>query len=255
MELVLSMLREMAEYHTLRERMRTLCGVLSVTGCVEAQKAQLIYGLAYDAPSVVVITENDLTAKTFSENLRFYEPDTQLYPAKDLLFYQADVASNLLDQQRMAVFRSLFEKKHTVTVLPAPALMDRVTTPDEMDRQILFLESGEEFDFEELKKSLVLLGYERCAEVTLPGQFAFRGDIMDLWALTEERPVRVEFFGDEIDSMRTFDPESQRSVEEISQLAVYPARDNLGRPAGSSSGSPGKSASFSWTCPGASARR
>ena len=232
MELVLSMLREMAEYHTLRERMRTLSGVLSVTGCVEAQKAQLIYGLAYDAPSVVVITENDLTAKTFSENLRFYEPDTQLYPAKDLLFYQADVASNLLDQQRMAVFRSLFEKKHTVTVLPAPALMDRVTTPDEMDRQILFLESGEEFDFEELKKSLVLLGYERCAEVTLPGQFAFRGDIMDLWALTEERPVRVEFFGDEIDSMRTFDPESQRSVEEISQLAVYPARDNLGQTGG-----------------------
>ena len=277
-------LKELREYEEIRERMRKSTGVLSLTGCVEAQKAHMIYGLSYDVPVTLVIAENDLAAKTLWENLRFYRPEALYYPAKDLLFYQADVASNLLDGQRMTVFRRIAEYTESrragaedgaeagktgtaaagdavaeagktgaaetgdagakaardqagtsdtglTVVLPAAALMDFVTKRGVLMAERVTFRWGEESDFEEIKRVLVLLGYERCAEVEMPGQFAFRGDILDIWPLTEEHPVRIEYFGDEVDSMRAFDPDSQRSVEELSEVTVYPARDATGETA------------------------
>ena len=220
-------LTELREYEEIRSLMRKTTGLLSLTGCVEAQKAHMVYGLSFDMPVTLVITENDLSAKNMQENLRFYDPDVLLYPAKDLLFYQADVASNLLDQLRMLVFRRLAEKKDSVIVVPAPALMDFVTKRETMLTERLTFRWGEESEFEETKRALTLLGYERCGEVSMPGQFALRGDILDIWPLTEDHPVRIEFFGDEVDSMRSFDAESQRSYEELKEIRVYPAHDHV----------------------------
>ena len=262
MELFTEPLRQLREYEELRALMRKTEGVLSLTGCVEAQKAHMIHGLSYDVPLVLAVAENDLAAKQLYENLRFFEPEAVFYPAKDLLFYQADVASNLLDQQRVAVFKRLIEHAeaqaaggagratagsakapaaatadagsaatqapHLVVVLPVPALMDFVTERAVCAAERLVFRWGEESDFEEVKRVLVALGYERCAEVNMPGEFAFRGDILDIWPLAEEHPVRLEFFGDEIDSMRAFDPESQRSIEELKEISVYPANDRTG---------------------------
>ena len=259
-------LRALREYEELRERMRKTEGVLSLTGCVEAQKAHMIYGLSFDVPVTLVAAENDLAAKTIFDNLSFYDPSVLYYPAKDLLFYQADVASNLLDQQRINVMRRLIEQAesrqqrsgdtgkagsgrksaddewmstadaikkaaqsaHVTVVLPIAALMDHVTKRSVMEAERVSFSWGGECDFEEIRRVLVLLGYERCAEVQMPGQFAFRGDILDIWALTEEHPFRIEFFGDEVDSMRSFDPESQRSICELREVTVYPAHDHTG---------------------------
>ncbi len=221
-------LTELREFEEVRERMRRTEGILSLTGCVEAQKAHMICGLSREVPITLVISENELSARTIYENLRFYEPDACYYPAKDLLFYQADVASNLLDQQRVAVMRTLIEKERAVVVLPVTALMDHVTRRAAAEAGRIHFRWGEEFDFETAKRALALLGYERCAETTIPGQFAVRGDILDVWPLTEEHPVRAEFFGDEIDSMRYFDPETQRSIEEIREAVIYPANDRSG---------------------------
>ena len=82
----------------------------------------MIYGLSFDAQITLVIAENDLAARSLHEDLLLYEPGALLYPAKDLLFYQADITSNLLDMQRMRVFRALIEDKHVVVVLPVAAL-------------------------------------------------------------------------------------------------------------------------------------
>ena len=251
--MMIAPLTELREYGEIRGRMRKTDGILSLTGCVEAQKAHMIYGLSYDVPYVLVITENDLSARTVCENLRFFVPDAMLYPSKDLLFYQADVASNLLDGQRMLVMRRMIERREArsgaggalpsgkdgaagggrdgdplVVVVPVTSLMDYVTQRPVMEAERLVLTLGEEYDLEEIRRALVLLGYERCAESQMPGQFASRGDILDIWPLTEPSPVRIEFFGDEIDSMRRFDPESQRSVEEIREIKVYPAHDHTG---------------------------
>ena len=221
-------LKGLPEYQELRERMRKTDGILSLTGCVEAQKAHMIYGLSYDVKKKILVAENDLAAKTLYENIRFYEPDAMNYPAKDLLFYQADIASNELDRMRVRVYRALVEKPRVTVVLPVAALMDFVTRRPFFEASAITLTKDREYDFEELKKNMVLLGYERCAAVEVPGQFSFRGDIVDIWDVTHDHPVRIEFFGENADSMRSFDPVTQRSVEEITSVTVYPANDHTG---------------------------
>ena len=222
-------LSELAEYGEIRDKMKKGKGILSLSGCTEAQKAHMIYGLSYDAKKVLVVTENDLTARAVHANLSFYCPDAGLYPAKDLLFYQADIASNLLAVQRMRVMKMLVEKERAVVVLPAAALMDPVMRRDALTDMCLAFDREDETDLDWIKESLVKMGYERCAEVNLPGQFAVRGDILDIWSLPEEHPYRIELFGDEIDSIRAFDAESQRSLEELARVVVYPAADDAGK--------------------------
>ena len=221
-------LKELADYEAVREKMRRVTGIIAVSGCVEAQKAEMIAGLSAGVPVSLVVSENDLTARTIYENVRFYDPDALLYPAKDLLFYQADIASNELDRQRMEVFRALTERESVTVVMPVTALMDFVTTRSALGAQLISFAVGDTHDFEKVKKELVMLGYERCAAAEMPGQFSFRGDILDIWPLTETHPVRIEYFGDEIDGMRIFDPETQRSIENIEQITVYPANDHTG---------------------------
>ena len=229
MQTFIKPLEELAEYVELRGKMKRGKGVLALSGCTEAQKAHMIYGLSYDAKNVLVITENDLTARTIRENLAFYCPNAGLYPAKDLLFYQADIASNLLDVQRMRVMKGLIENERNVVVLPAAALMDPVMRRDALSDMCIAFDREDETDLDWAKESLVEMGYERCAEVNLPGQFAVRGDILDIWSLPEEHPYRIELFGDEIDSIRAFDAESQRSIEELTRVRIYPAKDNTGK--------------------------
>ena len=228
MQMFLKPLTELAEYSEIRDRMVRGRGIISLTGCIDAQKAHMIYGLSFDAKKVLVITENDMTARVLHEDLSFYYPEAALYPAKDLLFYQADIASNLLDIQRLRAFRALTGEKQAVVVLPASALMDRVSTRESFTDACIALDLGDETDLDWLKKQLTLLGYERTAAVNLPGQFAVRGDILDVWSLTEDHPYRIELFGDEIDSIRAFDAESQRSVEELPRVLIFPACDSVG---------------------------
>ena len=228
-KILLEPLKGLREYEEIRDIMRKETGLVSLSGCVEAQKAQMIGGLTWDVEQVVVVAENDLAGKTLFENLKLYEPDVLWYPAKDLLFYQADLASNALDRQRLTAMQALLrpEERHIV-VLPAAALMDYVTGRAAMTAQTLLFRTGGEYDLDAQKRALTLLGYERSAETDLPGLFAVRGDILDVWPLTADHPVRIEFFGDEIDSIRVFDEESQRSIEEIEEAAVCPANDHTG---------------------------
>ena len=199
--------------------------LISLTGCVEAQRAHMTYGLTYDVPTVVVVTENDLAARTFYEDYRFYETDAKLYPAKDLLFYQADVKGNLLERQRAAAYEALLHKRHAVIVLPAPALMDRITKREIFKASRLDFEKGAEIDLAGTQRQLASIGYTWEAKVEAPGQFSVRGDILDVWNMTASSPVRIELFGDEIDSIRSFDAETQRSNETLKSAEILPATD------------------------------
>ena len=145
-------LKELADYEAVREKMRRVTGIIAVSGCVEAQKAEMIAGLSAGVPVSLVVSENDLTARTIYENVRFYDPDALLYPAKDLLFYQADIASNELDRQRMEVFRALTERESVTVVMPVTALMDFVTTRSALGAQLISFAVGDTHDFEKVKK-------------------------------------------------------------------------------------------------------
>ena len=125
----------------------------------------------------------------------------------------------------MAVFRRLMEEKSGVVVTTFDGLMDHLLPLAFLQKQILEVGSGQTLDIAEWKEKLVELGYERVAQVDGMGQFSIRGGIIDVFPLTEELPVRIELWDDEVDSIRTFDIESQRSIEELERVLVYPATE------------------------------
>src|SRR5207253_6273304 len=114
-----------------------------------------------------------------------------------------------------------------IVVCSARALTQPVMPPQELSAALYTLQVGHEVDLTLMLEHLFKLGYEPVAEVEEPGQFSHRGGIVDLFPPTLPRPVRVEFFGDEIESLRTFDPETQRSLNPVATCVVTPAREAL----------------------------
>ena len=221
-------LEQMAEFEEIEKTIEKKQGIVPVTGCLESQKAHLIHGLSQKAPMRLVIAGDERLAKETYEDLRFYDKNTLFYPAKDLLFFQADIHGNLLIRQRMKVIKALLEEKELTVVTSIDGCMDFLESLGKIKEQLIHYESDSTVDIEQLKNQLVALGYERVGQVEMPGQFSVRGGIVDIYCLTEENPWRIELWGDEIDSIRSFDPESQRSLENLEELTIYPAVEHIG---------------------------
>ena len=187
-----------------------------------------MYGLSGIAPYRLILAEDERRAREIYEDYRFYDRKVYSYPAKDLLFFQADIHGNLLIRQRMKVIKALLEEKELTVVTSIDGCMDFLESLGKIKEQLIHYESDSTVDIEQLKNQLVALGYERVGQVEMPGQFSVRGGIVDIYCLTEENPWRIELWGDEIDSIRSFDPESQRSLENLEELTIYPAVEHIG---------------------------
>ena len=228
MKAFLTPLQGFAEFDQIKEKSKTNKGILQVSGCMESQKSHLMYGLSGIAPYRLILAEDERRAREIYEDYRFYDRKVYSYPAKDLLFFQADIHGNLLIRQRMKVIKALLEEKELTVVTSIDGCMDFLESLEKIKEQLIHYESDSTVDIEQLKNQLVALGYERVGQVEMPGQFSVRGGIVDIYCLTEENPWRIELWGDEIDSIRSFDPESQRSLENLEELTIYPAVEHIG---------------------------
>ena len=228
MKAFLTPLQGLAEFEQIKEKSKTNKGILQVSGCMESQKSHLMYGLSGTAPYRLILAEDERRAREIYEDYRFYDRKVYSYPAKDLLFFQADIHGNLLIRQRMKVIKALLEEKELTVVTSIDGCMDFLESLEKIKEQLIHYESDSTVDIEQLKNQLVALGYERVGQVEMPGQFSVRGGIVDIYCLTEENPWRIELWGDEIDSIRSFDPESQRSLENLEELTIYPAVEHIG---------------------------
>ena len=228
MKAFLTPLQGLAEFEQIKEKSKTNRGILQVSGCMESQKSHLMYGLSGIAPYRLILAEDERRAREIYEDYRFYDRKVYSYPAKDLLFFQADIHGNLLIRQRMKVIKALLEEKELTVVTSIDGCMDFLESLGKIKEQLIHYESDSTVDTEQLKNQLVALGYERVGQVEMPGQFSVRGGIVDIYCLTEENPWRIELWGDEIDSIRSFDPESQRSLENLEELTIYPAVEHIG---------------------------
>ena len=228
MKAFLTPLQGLAEFEQIKEKSKTNKGILQVSGCMESQKSHLMYGLSGIAPYRLILAEDERRAREIYEDYRFYDRKVYSYPAKDLLFFQADIHGNLLICQRMKVIKALLEEKELTVVTSIDGCMDFLESLEKIKEQLIHYESDSTVDTEQLKNQLVALGYERVGQVEMPGQFSVRGGIVDIYCLTEENPWRIELWGDEIDSIRSFDPESQRSLENLEELTIYPAVEHIG---------------------------
>ncbi len=201
-------------------------GTISVTGCGDSQKLNLIAGISGNVRCRVILTYDDIRARIIADEYRIYDENTFFFPAKDLIFFQSDINSNDLVRERIRAYRGLLEKDSLTLVTTFAALMTK-QVPVLSDDAVISISKEDAIDTYELASKLTYLGYERSAGVQSPGQFSVRGDIIDIFDLTEENPYRIEVWGDEVESLRSFDPYSQRSVEELDKVRIYPASEML----------------------------
>ena len=126
------------------------------------------------------------------EDYQFYDRNVMLYPAKDLIFFQADIHGNQLTKERIKVFRRMAEGVPLTVVTTFDALMAPQVSLEEWRKHVISIDRQSSVEEHELAATLSGLGYERCDQVEEPGQFSIRGGIVDIFDLTEENPYRIE---------------------------------------------------------------
>lgn len=174
---------------------------------------------------VLLVTYDDARAEKLYQDYKFYDRNVSVYPAKDLLFYYADIHGNATACRRLEIIKRIVTNEPTVIITTIDGLMDKLPDIKYIKDRTITVEVGETLDMEAVKSLLIMLGYENETLVTAPGQFSVRGGIIDIFPLTEECPCRVELFGDEVESIRYFDVESQRSIEEVEKFSIFPATE------------------------------
>ena len=200
-------------------------GLISVTGCIDAQKSQMIYAFGGHRKNKLIVTFGEQKAKELYDEYSFFDKEVVYYPSKDVLFYQSDIRGNLLTAERIRALKAIHEQESVTLVTTFDALMNTMAPIEKMWENVLTLEQGQLLDLKEIQAALIRMGYEKEYQVQTMGQFSVRGGILDVFPLTEENPIRIELWGDEIDTIRYFDCESQKSIENIDRVSIYPAAE------------------------------
>ncbi len=225
MRALLAPLQELGEYEEIKKMLGKERAAVTVSGCVDSEKLHMIYGLSDGFRHKIIVTFSDLKAKELYEDYQFYDRNVMIYPAKDLIFFQADIHGNQLIIQRMKCLRRLMEGRPTTIITTFDALMTPQIPLSVQKENIVSVNKQSHIDERSLAVRLTELGYEKNYQVEAPGQFSIRGGIVDVFDLTEENPYRIELWGEEVESIRSFDILSQRSIEKLESVSIYPATE------------------------------
>ena len=223
MEKLLSVLKTVPEFHTLLESLRR-CESAAITGIGQINRSHMVAALHREIPRpLVIICQDDIAAKRMQEELKCFLGDTApVLPSRELTLYDAAVVSRAWEQKRLRQLFDLASGKTPIQIFTWESLSQRTMPPATLLRATFCLEVGKEYPIDTLLSRLTDAGYTRCAMVEGPGQFAVRGGILDIYSPAADQPVRVEFFGDELDTMGYFDPDTQRRTDNINDLVVLP---------------------------------
>jgi len=200
---------------------------ISVSGCVDSQKIHNMYYLGDGFKWKVIATFSEKRVKEICEDCKFYDKEVIAFPAKDYVFFQADIRGRELAKERLKAYRKILEGRSFTLVTTFDAFMAPAIALKEVAEHRIFLDEESVVEESALAMRLVTLGYEKTYQVEEPGQFSIRGGIIDIFDLTEENPYRIELWGDEVESIRSFDVLSQRSIEELSRVVIYPATEMI----------------------------
>ena len=201
---------------------------LSVSGLSDSARADFIASVCEKtSKKPFVIVDSALDARVLKEDLEFYMPskNVMLFPAKDYLFHNIEAAGKNITTTRINTVMSIKNGISGGVVACVDAVMQYTLDKKLADKYIITVKSGTRFDFEDLKKRLVTMGYKFCDFVEGAGQASFRGGILDVFSPSEEKPMRIEFFDDEVDTVRFFDPQTQLSEKTAKDCVIYPCRE------------------------------
>lgn len=215
-------MRELPDLVEANKRCREEKGFVRLSGCGESQKTHMFYTLGDDFQCKIIVFSDARRAYTAYEEMCSLSEGVYFYDARDLLFYHADTKGRELEMRRMQTVKAIARGNARFIVTWTDALIDSVATLSCIAKGIYTIRPDDRLDLPTLCETLVAMGYERTWQVSDHGQFCVRGGIIDLYPIAESEPVRIELWDDEIDSMRSFDVESQRSAEPVEEVTVMP---------------------------------
>lgn len=222
-------LSELAGIEQLKKDFEVTGQPVMISGCIDTQKIHLVHAAVNDYRFRLIITGDEVKAREMQEDSRFFDKSSIYYPAKDFIFYSADVHGNQLAGERLRCIQKIIaaqDNKTNITVITTiDGCVDMLMPLQRYRDNIIHFKNSDIIDTEKLISKLVGIGYTRVPMIDGQGQFAVRGGIIDIFSYTDETPVRIELWDDEIDSIRFFDVESQRSVEKIQTYDVFPATE------------------------------
>ena len=222
-------LSELAGIEQLKKDFEVTGQPVMISGCIDTQKIHLVHAAVNDYRFRLIITGDEAKAREMQEDSRFFDKSSIYYPAKDFIFYSADVHGNQLAGERLRCIQKIIaaqDNKTNITVITTiDGCVDMLMPLQRYRDNIIHFKNSDIIDTEKLISKLVGIGYTRVTMIDGQGQFAVRGGIIDIFSYTDETPVRIELWDDEIDSIRFFDVESQRSVEKIQTYDVFPATE------------------------------
>lgn len=195
-----------------------------LTGISGAQKALAAASLLKKWKTGIIVVPEQKDIFRWEEDLAFFMPELEMvsFPVVEEADMEVTFSSTERLRERMKTLGALLSGRPVVVVATSVEAAQKIVSPEALGREALTFRRGEEIERDPLLEKLVTLGYERVDQVERCGHFAVRGDIIDIFPINEEHPVRIEFFGDEIDSLRLFHEDTQRSVEEKEEETILP---------------------------------
>ena len=200
---------------------------LEISGIVDVVKVALCaLTEKEDNQKICLITYNEIQAQKLAKDLAYFEDDVLLFPKKEIPIYNYDVESSQRDNERVNVLNKIYQKKARIIITTAEAIMQSMIPKKDYFENIIDLKNGDNINLNDFKEKLISLGYERSDLVEGKMQFSIRGDIVDI-SYNESVGIRIELWGDEIDSIRKFKISSQRTIEMINNITIFPADEKL----------------------------
>ncbi|MBR3475457.1 MAG: transcription-repair coupling factor [Oscillospiraceae bacterium] len=200
-----------------------------ISGLSAVHRANLAAALRLETGlPLVLLCPDDTAAENMARDLEaMLERPVISLGMRDFTFYAAEAASRQAEQKRLAALYALRRGKAEILTVSVTGLLQRTLPPETLDQAAFTLDAGGSYAVEDVEDALLRCGYSRCEQVEGPGQFARRGGILDFFSPADQEPTRVEFWGDELDSMGHFDVGSQRRSEPIEHCTILPAAETL----------------------------
>ena len=228
MNTIISKLQELQKFKQYIQEIEEKNSPITISGLSDVGKIQFAYSTkqSLNRP-ICIVTYNEIEARKIVKDLSYFTNEFEevlYFPKREIASYDYIAESKDLPYERIEVLNKIQKNKAKIVVTTVEALMQKMITKSSLYKNCLEFKVGKRYSLEEVKQNLILLGYERNDLIEGKGQFSVRGDIIDV-ALTETKGVRVELWGDEVDSIRNFSISSQRSNEMLDKIEIMPAHE------------------------------
>ena len=227
MNYILRDLASTQKYKSFKEKLKNNNYPVEISGLVPVAKTELIGALfEEERMPVCIITYNEMQAKELEKNLSYFAGKVEYFPKREISIYDYDAESNDIEYERIQVLNNIYKAKTKLVITTIEAIMQKMIAKESLYNTVLKLNLADTISHEELKRYLVQMGYKRVDLIENKGEFSIRGDILDI-GLSDTEGVRIEFWGDDIDSIRKFKISSQRSTDMLKTVEIYPATEMI----------------------------